>query len=172
MLCYFCRMYKMITGCALIILLFFISCDEEEMDLTGTSATINFSFFKDAVTIKPDSVFAVGADSVHVYSDSLRTYRLPLRSDQDSSGFIFYIDSLVSDVTIKYTRTPIYDIDIIRYNTVFRYASANHIDSMVLVQNTDILCSVVGPSEMEKLALTCGDTLNLITNETTLRLYY
>jgi hypothetical protein len=164
-------MYKIITGCALIVLLFFTSCTEEDMDLRGTSPTIKLSFFKDAVSIKPDSVSAVGADSIHIYTDTLRTYILPLRSDQDSSEFTFYIDTLASNVTIKYTRIPIYDIDIIKHNAVFKHASANHLDSMV-VQNNDILCSVAGPSDMEKLTLTCGDSLNLTTNETTLRLYY
>lgn len=172
MLCYFCRMYKIITGCALAILLFVTACVEEDMDLRGTSPTIKISFIKDEVFLKPDSVFAAGADSIHIYYDTLRTYLLPLRSDQDSSEFIFYIDSLVSDVTIKYTRTLLYDVDIIRHNTIFKYATATKLDSMFLLQNNNIICSVVGPSEMDKLALTCGDSLNLTTNETTLRLYY
>lgn len=171
-MCYFCQMYKIITGCALAILFHFTSCAEEDMDLRGTSPTIKLSFFKDAVTIKPDSVFAVGADSIHVYSDTLQIYTLPLRSDQDSSEFTFYLDTLVSDITIRYSRTVGYDVDIIRYNTAFKNASASHPDSIVLVHNTSKICSVNEPSETNYLALNCGDTLNLPTNETTLRLYY
>lgn len=153
-------------------LLFFTSCIEEDMDLRGTSPAIKLSFLHNGVSIKPDSVFAAGADSIHVYSDTLRTYILPLRSDQDSSEFTFYIDSLKSDLTIKYTRTPTYDVDVIRHNAVFRYAYANNLDSIVLVQNTNKLCTAVKTSDMENIALTCGDSLNLRTNETTLRLYY
>ena len=170
MLCYFCHMYKTLLP-LVFLLTVIISCVEEDPDLRGTAPLIGFSFYDSTNVLYPDSVMAAGADSIYIFTDSLNVYPLPLRNDLGLTEFTFYLDSIVSEVAIEYEVTPTYDIDMIRHDAILKNAIISNIDSVLLVQDNEILCTTVS-SSTGSVALNCGDTLNLNTNETTLRLYF
>lgn len=126
----------------------FSSCDEDPISTQNTAANINFAFFVDGKARKPDSVSTDFGQ--RIFSDSLQFYTLSLPVDT-LAFYQFYIDSLTSQVLLKYTLEREKDVDRVVYKAYNPIAAATNIDSLII---------------------TCTDTVTCKTNEAVINLYF